>query len=340
MSHDNDAAARLATPSGVTRLEAVMGQPEFFPPEHLRPPAGPVVVVPGHRSAALGLRAAGLTDDLSAATGLVWAEGAPERLWETLDEHPNIRWVQLPMSGVDSYSEVLRDFGAKGVLFTSAKGSFAQPVAEHALMLVLALLRHVPERVRTTTWGRPKGRTLYGANVVIVGAGGIAVALARLLAPFNVHVVVVRRKAATMEGATATVGVDELHDMLRNADVVVVAAALTEETRHLFTAAEFDAMRRAPVFVNVGRGAHVHTPDLVAALRSGRISAAGLDVTEPEPLPQDSPLWTDERCIITPHSADPAELCAPLLAERVACNVAALGSGEPMIGVVDVEAGY
>ncbi|UNB54454.1 D-isomer specific 2-hydroxyacid dehydrogenase family protein [Mycolicibacterium sp. YH-1] len=335
-----DLSAWVTSRSPETRMEAVMGQPEHFPPESMRPPAGPVAVIPHGRSAELGLRPADVTENLSSATGLVWREGPPDQLGRTLDAYPNIRWVQLPMSGVDSYQKVLRYHGPKGVLFTSAKGSFAQPVAEHALMLVLALLRFLPERIRTTTWGPPKGRTLYGANIVIVGAGGIAVALTRLLAPFSVQIVSVRRKATPMEGATATVTVEDLSRVLPDADVVIVAAALTEQTRHLFAAQAFAAMKNTAIFVNVGRGELVNTPDLISALESGRIAAAGLDVTEPEPLPSDSPLWRNDRCIITPHSGDPAELVAPLLAERILRNVEALHSGKEMIGVVDTDAGY
>ncbi|WP_223838405.1 NAD(P)-dependent oxidoreductase [Saccharopolyspora pogona] len=320
-------------------LEAVMGQPEYFPPEHTRPPAGPVTVVPSERSAALG-RATDFTEDISSAAGLIWMDGSPQRLRDTLNRYPNLRWVQLPVAGVDAYHDVLREFGDKEVVFTSAKGSFAQPVAEHALMLVLALLRYLPERVRAATWGQPKGRSLYGATVVIVGAGGIALALTQLLAPFSVRVVSVRRKPVPMKGAVATVTPKDLRDVLPHADVVVVAAALTEETHHMFAAEEFRAMRDSAIFVNVGRGALVHTPDLVKALECGEIAAAGLDVVEPEPLPDESPLWTCDRCIITPHSADPAELVAPLLAERVTHNINALNKGDQLIGVVDTTAGY
>lgn len=316
-----------------------MGQPEYFPPEHLRPPAGPVVVVPSEKSATFG-RPTDFTEDFSCATGVIWMDAAPLQLGNILDRYPNLRWVQLPSAGVDAYRDVLRDFGAKGVLFTSAKGCFAQPVAEHALMLVLALLRYLPERVRAATWGQPKGSSLYGATVVIVGAGGIALALTRLLAPFSVRVVSVRRKLIPMEGAVATVTTQDLHDVIPHADVVVVAAALTAETYHLFAADEFRAMRNSAIFVNVGRGALVNTPDLVESLKSGDIAAAGLDVVEPEPLPDESPLWTSDRCIITPHSADPAELCAPLLAERVMHNIKALNTGNSFIGVVDIDAGY
>lgn len=339
MDRRNDLPAWAASGSRTKSMEAVMGQPECFPPEHARPPAGPVIVVPGNRSPALG-RPADFTEDISRATGVIWMEGAPQHLGETLDRYPNLRWVQLPVAGVDAYHDVLRDFGAKGVLFTSAKGCFAQPVAEHALMLVLALLRYLPERVRAATWGQPKGRSLYGATVVIVGAGGIALALTELLAPFSVRVVSVRRKSVPMPGAVATVTPQDLRDVIPHADVVVLAAALTDETHHLFTADEFRAMRNSAIFVNVGRGALVNTPDLVEALESGDIAAAGLDVIEPEPFPDESPLWTCDRCIITPHSADPAELVAPLLTERVVHNIKALNNGGQFIGVVDTTAGY
>lgn len=323
-------------------LTAVLGQPEHELDESKRPLAGPVTVGPGRKEWGESIvREAGgqVTDDLTTATSLVWLGGTPSSLHAILAQHPNIRWVQLPMSGVDSFREVLRDFGSS-VIFTSAKGAFSQPVAEHALMLALALLRALPERLRAKTWGEPRGETLYGATVLIVGAGGIAVELARLTKPFSVNVIAVRRRDEPMPGAARTVTFDHLDDVLPEADVVVIAAALTKETYQLFTADQFQKMKSSAILINVARGTLLKTDDLVAALETGAIAGAGLDVTDPEPLPEDSPLWLSDRCVITPHSGDPAAMVAPLLRHRILENVDAFINKGRFVGLVDPEKGY
>ncbi len=275
--------------------------------------------------------------------GLVWlASGNPADLVAALRRHPTIEWVQLPWAGVDSFSDVLATFaGLDHPLWTSAKGAYAQPVAEHALALVLALLRVLPSRIAATGWSWvPEGRSLYGLEVVVVGAGGIAVELLRLLEPFGTRVTVVRRRQEPMEGADLTVTVDRLLEVLPAADVVVLAAALTGESTGLFGEAELAAMRSDAVLVNVARGGLVDTDALTSALASGRIAGAGVDVTDPEPLPDGHPLWREPRIIVTPHSADTPDMTAPLLAERIRANTLAfLGDGR-FVGVVDVTAGY
>lgn len=282
----------------------------------------------------------GLGDD---TRGLVWhANDRPELLLAALDEHPGIGWVQLPWAGVDAFAAVLARFAVSGgPLFTSAKGAYSEPVAEQALGLTIAALRRYPERARTPTWERPKtGTSLFGLSVVIVGAGGIAVELMRLLAPFEVSVTVVRRTPGELAGAHRTVTSDRLHEVLPHADVVVLAAASTTGTEHLIGAPELALMKRSAVLVNVARGALVDQDALVAALDSGRIAGAGIDVTTPEPLPDGHPLWTARNCLVTSHTADTEAMTEPLLAGRIGDNVRAFLSGGAFLGVVDLEAGY
>jgi lactate dehydrogenase-like 2-hydroxyacid dehydrogenase len=159
--------------------------------------------------------------------GLVWLSyGDAQDLVAVLDAHPGIEWVQLPYAGVDAFSHVLAGYADRPLpLWTSAKGAYSQPVAEHALTLALALLRLIPQRVRATSWptGEKFGTSLFGLNVLIVGAGGIAVELIRLLEPFGVHVTVVRRSQGDLAGAELTVTSDRLGEVLPDADVVVIA---------------------------------------------------------------------------------------------------------------------
>ncbi|MGV9769439.1 D-isomer specific 2-hydroxyacid dehydrogenase family protein [Microbacterium sp. NPDC003461] len=279
-----------------------------------------------------------LTDGQDARV-LVWSEhGDPTGLAQTVREHPSLEWVQLPSAGIDN-------FASAGVLdgervWTSAKGAYAKPVAEHALALTLAMLRSLQHRARARTWGSPVGKTLYGANVLIVGAGGIAQEFAALLAPFGVRITVCRRSAAPVGFAEKTIAQHELREHVADVDVLVLAAPLSAATRGIVDASVLTRMRSDAVVVNVGRGGLIATDALVAALAEERIAGAALDVTDPEPLPDGHPLWREPRALITPHSADTMAMIVPLLAERIAENLARFAAGQPLTGIVDVREGY
>ncbi|HEX5302045.1 MAG TPA: D-isomer specific 2-hydroxyacid dehydrogenase family protein [Streptosporangiaceae bacterium] len=272
-------------------------------------------------------------------SGLVWTDpGAIDELRSVLRAHPGVSWVQLPMAGIERVAEA-------GVLdhrrqWTSAKGAYAEPVAEHALALLLAGLRSLPERARARAWGQPAAQTLFGQPVTIVGGGGIAVALLRLLEPFRVQVTVVRRRAEPVPGAVRTVPPSQLRESLAGARAVVLTLALTAQSRGLIGPEELDVMDRRAWLVNVARGGLVDTAALVAALRSDQIGGAALDVTEPEPLPPGHPLWDLPNCLITPHTADTEEMTEPLLAARIAENVRRLADGRELEGLVDPDLGY
>jgi phosphoglycerate dehydrogenase-like enzyme len=269
---------------------------------------------------------------LHAADTVVWGGGAvpPARLSELLAEHGDrIGWVQLPWAGVEPYLALLDDRR----VWTCAKGAYGDDVAEMALALVLAGFRGLVPYSRATTWRGPGelGRNLFGAHVCIVGAGGIAGQLVRLLEPFGCRVTVLRRRDHS---------VDLLDEVLPHADVVVLALALTPDTEGLIDARRLGLMRPDAWLVNVARGGHVVTDDLVAALAAGTIGGAALDVTDPEPLPDGHPLWSEPRCLITPHVANTSAMLRPRLAERITENVRRRASGAPLLGVVDVDAAY
>jgi len=268
---------------------------------------------------------------------LIWTDYArPQALVQLLEVNPQLTWVQLPFAGVDAFVEALN----APVRFTSAKGSYREPVAEHALALSLALARALPERVRATTWGRKFAFSLYDSNILILGGGGITEELLTLLAPFRANITVVRNRPEQLAGATRTVGFLELDQALQDADLVILAAALTKETKHLFNAAKFSLMKSTAYLVNVARGPIVHTDDLIDALNSGQIAGAALDVTDPEPLPEGHALWSAKNILITPHTADTNEMVERMFSVRVVENVRAyLGQG-PWVGTVDPDLGY
>lgn len=260
-------------------------------------------------------------------------------LTRALADSPNAGWVQLPWAGVEA-------FVAAGVLdpsrtWTCGKGVYAEPVAEHALALALAGLRDLPDRVRANSWGKQGGVSLYDGKATILGGGGITECLVDLLRPMRTEITVVRRDTTQpVDGVAHIVGPDALHASLRDADVVFLALALTPETTGVIDVAALRAMRPHAWLVNVARGRHVVTDDLVTALREGWIGGAALDVTDPEPLPDGHPLWDLPNCIITPHTANSLEMGLPLLAKRVTENLRRYSDGLPLVGLIDLDAGY
>ncbi|MFL6206006.1 MAG: NAD(P)-dependent oxidoreductase [Acidimicrobiales bacterium] len=273
------------------------------------------------------------------ADGLVWTDPAdPAALGALLDEHAAISWVQLPWAGIEPYVDVVRAHADR--TWTCGKGVYAEPVAEHALALALAGLRHLGPYAGATSWGRQAGTNLLGARVAILGGGGITESLLRLLGPFGCDVTVVRRSPSPLAGATRVVAEADLDDALRGARLVVLALALTPATTGILDRRRLELLDADGWVVNVARGAHIVTDDLVAVLREGRIGGAALDVTDPEPLPAGHPLWDEPRCLITPHTGNTLEMAVPLLTERVRENVRRRLAGEALLGPVDPEAGY
>lgn len=275
---------------------------------------------------------------LSSQVGaLIWTDySQPQALKELLEANRQIEWVQLPFAGVDAFVDVLQH----PVVFTSAKGSYRQPVAEHALALCLALGRKLPERVLAKTWGKKFAVSLYDSHIVIVGGGGITEELVSLLAPFNTRVSVVRKHPKEIEGASETAGFDRLDEFLALADFVVLAAALTDETLYLLDDRRFSLMKPSAYLINIARGKMVDSAALLKALESGVIAGAAVDVTDPEPLPDGHSLWNAPNLIITPHTADTNAQVVRLFSQRIDENVKAWLQGKDWVGLVDKLLGY
>lgn len=316
------------------------------------PARGPGVAVepagtPGWLTDAV-LAGGGRLVDLSEADALLWAtHDDPDGLRSVLDLHgEHLRWVQLPWAGIEPYVDSLDH----GRIWTCGKGVYAEPVAEMALTLALASLRCIDRYARAQRWRSDGtiGTNLAGARVTVLGGGGITEAFLRLIAPFRCRCTVVRRRPAeplalppgTAEGDVDVVGFDELERAVTGADLVVLALALTPATTGIVDAGLLELMGPRCHLVNVARGAHIITDDLVAALSTATIAAAALDVTDPEPLPEQHPLWHLPNCIITPHVANTPKMAVPLLSQRISDNVARWARGAPLVGTVDVDAGY
>jgi phosphoglycerate dehydrogenase-like enzyme len=219
---------------------------------------------------------------------------------------PRLRWVQLPTMGYDPVE--LHGVPA-GVTVTTAGDAYAPTVAEHALTLLLALVRRLPAAVLNAEqhrWDQSGARgigTLHGATVAVVGFGNIGREVAIRLRAFGASIIAVTRSGRTDPLADEIVKAEHLHDALGRSDAVVLAVPLSAQTRHLIDARALAAMRSHAFLINIARGGVVDQAALTAALTEGRIGGAGLDVTDPEPLPPDDPLWTLPNALITPHVA-------------------------------------
>jgi len=269
--------------------------------------------------------------------GIVWGDARDVAgLVDALGTAKQAQWVQLPFAGIENFVDHLDDDHT----WTCGKGVYAEPVAELALTLGLAGLRNLNNYARAASWTDPAGGNLLDGRVTILGGGGISESLIRLLQPWNCHITVVRNRAEAMHGVDEVLEADRFADGLPGADLVVLALALTPETEGMFSRDEFALMEDHAWIVNVARGKHIVTNDLVTALQSGSIGGAGLDVTDPEPLPGEHPLWSLPNCIITPHVGNTPEMAKPLLARRVMENVRRFGRGDELLGLVDVDAGY
>ncbi|MEL7158113.1 MAG: NAD(P)-dependent oxidoreductase [Actinomycetota bacterium] len=274
---------------------------------------------------------------MAEAEALIWADPhVPEDLPSVLAQGSSVRWVALPFAGIEPYLPYLDH----DRIWTCARGVYARPVAEHVLTSGLAGLRGFIGYARSSSWADQVGENLIDGNVVVFGAGGITTELLKLLEGFNCSTTVVRRQADPLPGAARTVAMADRLDVLGDADLVVLALALTPETEGFFGAAELAAMAPHAWLVNVARGGHLDDDALLAALDADQIGGAVLDVTEPEPLPDDHPLWSQPNVLITPHVGNTPEMGVPLLAAHIEANVAHFVAGEELEGIVDVDAGY
>ncbi len=275
--------------------------------------------------------------EVARAEGLMWADPRdPDALESAIRTADGLRWVQLPFAGVEPFVHLVDH----DITWTCGKGVYAEPVAEMAMTLALAGLRGLGHYARRTAWSSQQGANLLGARVTILGGGGITESLLRLLKPFGCHVTVVRNRLQEMDGADEVLEADQYVDALPGADLVVLALPLTPETEGIISRNELAMMERHAWLINVARGKHIVTDDLVAALAEGLIAGAGLDVTDPEPLPAGHPLWQMENCLITPHVASTDAMGDPLLAERITTNVQRFSRGETLVGLIDPDMGY
>jgi phosphoglycerate dehydrogenase-like enzyme len=260
-----------------------------------------------------------------------------------------IRWVQWYFAGVERCVGIPA-LQERGILVTNMQRAQSPVIAEHAIAMVLALARGLDLAVAQQSkraWNpeaaapESRMRVLKGKTMLIAGLGGIGTEVARRAHALGMRVIATRASDRQGPEFVSHVGrPDELPKLAAEADVVVNALPSTKATQRAFDARVFARMKRSALFVNVGRGATVDTDDLAQALANGKLAGAGLDVTDPEPLPPDHPLWQAPNVIITPHVASDSDLGNARVWEVVRENLRRYVAGEKMLSVVDVERGY
>lgn len=246
---------------------------------------------------------------------------------------PNLAWLQSCTAGTDD--PVFAHVTAKGATLTNAVGAAAPSIAQTVMLYLLALSRDLPAVLRAQaarTWQPLASVDLDGMRLGIVGFGAIGQEIARLASAFGVEVIGVRRRVRGDEDVTVW-PTDRLPELLAWADAIVATAPLTDETRGMFDADAFAAMRPGAWFVNVGRGDVVDEAALVEALATGHLGGAALDVFATEPLPPDSPLWTMPNVIVTPHSSGETDRTRRRSAELFVDNFERWAAGAPLRNV-------
>jgi phosphoglycerate dehydrogenase-like enzyme len=269
---------------------------------------------------------------------------------------PSLRWVHSATAGVErALTPASRD---RGIVITNARGVFSRPIAEYVMLMILAVSRRLPELLelqKERTWQPLEARELRDVTVGIVGLGSIGRAVGALATAFGCRVIATRRRAeagsAALDGAgdepflgsmmlDRVLSPSQLPELLAESDFVVLAAPLTEDTHGLVGEAAISAMRPGAWVINVSRGELIDERALVRGLRDGRLGGAVLDTFREEPLPASSPLYGLENVIITPHtswsSARVLERSVGLFCE----NLRRYTAGQPLLNVVDPEAGY
>jgi glyoxylate/hydroxypyruvate reductase len=317
-------------------------EPDLLPPT--RYPADHVGAEDFRRSPAAERR---WWDIIEAADVLFGIPGdAPEGLAAAVRRAPDLRWVQATSAGA---GEQVRAAGLsrderQRVIVTSAAGVHAGPLAEFALLGLLAFAKGVPRLLadqRARRWGHYPVGELSGQTVVIVGLGQIGAEVARRAAAFGMRVIGVNRSGTSDSPHVDEIRrTSELHECLLDADAIVISAPLTEETRGLIDAAAIARMRSGAVLVNVGRGGVVDEAALIEALRAGQLAGAALDVFAQEPLPAESPLWELPNALLSPHTTGLSVRENERIVSLFVENLRRYMAGEDLLNRVDPELLY
>lgn len=262
--------------------------------------------------------------------------------WNQVVSQSKLKWIQSSAAGLDHC--LVPEVVASPILVTSASGLFADQVAEQTLALLLGLLRSLPTFFRAQQareFIRRPTRDLHRTTIGIVGLGGNGTRIAQVLRPFKTRILATDTFADEQPDCVDSLWpADQLDRLLDESDTVILCVPLNDQTQGLIAAPQLAQMKRGAILINVARGPVVVEADLVAALRSGHLGGAGLDVTQVEPLAADSPLWDLPQVLITPHVGAQSIRRADDTTELVCENLRRYLAGRPLLNLVDKRLGY
>ena len=256
-----------------------------------------------------------------------------------LPKAPHLKWLHSWAAGVDVTPEIK----ASSVTFTSSKGNGAIPLAEHVILLMLMLARKSAEILQAQKehrWAKTVHGELTGQTLGIIGLGNSGSDLAKKAKAFHMRVIGVRRTPTPNPDVDKQFPLTRLHEFLGQCDWVAMTAPATPETKHMLGEAEFRAMKPSAHYICISRGQTAEPEALLRALNEGWIAGAGLDAHAVEPLPRESPFWDAPNTIVTPHYGATTPLTYRRGADIFLENVKRYLEGEPLVNVVDKEAGY
>jgi len=259
-----------------------------------------------------------------------------------LEKATKVRWYHSLGAGVENLVG-LPVFRERGIVLTNNSGAMDIPIGEHVTAMLLAAAKRLHlyrDQQRQGEWKEHRQLELHGSTLVVFGLGSIGAEAARLAAALGMRVIGVRRSSTPVPGVERIVPPDQLADAVAEADYLAVCAPLTHATRGAVSRAVIARMKPTAWIVNIARGAIVDESALVEALQAGRIAGAALDAFTVEPLPRESPLWSLENVIITPHSSNSSPNVRQRTLALVQENLRRFEKGEPLLNVVNLEAGY
>lgn len=261
---------------------------------------------------------------------------------DAISAAPALRWVHQPHAGVEGF--MYPAFKANDVVLTNCRGLYGTQIAEHAFALLLSLTRQIPaqlEFMKTQHWERVPCVELAGMTMGILGLGGIGKAIAARAQAFEFEVIAIDSEPIDKPDTVSQLfGLDALMAFLTKAHSLMVCCPSTPETHKLLSHAQFNQMPDASYVVNVSRGKVIDEDALSAALRSGKLAGAGLDVTYTEPCPPESPLWKQPNVILTSHSAGSSQHIRRRAMQLFIDNLHRYVQGDPLVNVVDKQKGY
>ena len=261
-----------------------------------------------------------------------------------LEAAPQLRWVHTLSAGIDSFPTA--QLRQRKVVLTNSSGAHAIPISEFVMATVLAQakkMREIAALSPDASWkiGRQfELGELYGSTLLIIGFGSIGREVARRATAFGMRVLASRRRPAPVDGVAMVVGEAGWRTLLPGSDYVIICTPLTDATRGMFDQAAFAAMKPGAYLINIARGAILDTNALLAVLQNGHLAGAALDVLPEEPLPTDHPLWVAPNMSISPHISGSSPRTNARELEYFFDNLRRYAAGEPLVNVVDLEAGY